>query len=79
MKGQGAHLLAADMHTFASIAEEHTQLESAQEDTSLDQDRVLRRAASVQGWRTTILSEQVLYCHRLRQLQERSSSILATT
>ena len=41
MKGQGACLLTAGMHTFASIAEEHTQLKSAQEDTSLDQDRVL--------------------------------------
>lgn len=65
VKGQGSHLLTASMLTFASIAEEHTQLESAKGDTSLDQDRVQRRAASWIGWRITGFSEQV-YCHRLR-------------
>ena len=65
VKVQGAHLLTASMRTFASIAEEHTQLKSAQGDTSLDQDRVQRRAASVQGWRTAELSELV-YCHHRR-------------
>ena len=35
MKGQGAPLLGAGMHTFASIAEQHAQLESTQGDTSL--------------------------------------------